>query len=88
MYKVYFLPSAARDAAKLSERDTRRLREAVAALREWPQHGRDVSKLRGKSEGEFRLRVGPFRVLFEVDSSERRIAIVRVRRRGRAYSRR
>jgi mRNA interferase RelE/StbE len=85
MHEVYFLPSAARDVTRLPADQRDRLRDAIEALALWPAHGRDVRKLQGMEEAQYRLRVGDFRVLFDVDAVSRRVAVVRVRRRDRAY---
>lgn len=82
---LLFLPSAARDVSKLPAADSERLRRAIAPLCSWPDHGRDVRRLRGMELAQFRLRVGDYRVLFDVDPAGKRILIVRIGRRDRAY---
>jgi mRNA interferase RelE/StbE len=85
MFEIHFLPSAAKEFCRLPVNQRDRLREAIEALRLWPDHGRDVRKLQSMPEAEFRLRVGDFRVLFDVDAARRRIVVVRVRGRDRVY---
>jgi mRNA interferase RelE/StbE len=85
MHEVLFLPSAARDVSKLPADDRERLRRAVMPLSSWPNHGRDVRRLHGMELAQFRLRVGDYRVLFDVDPAAQRILIIRIRRRDRAY---
>jgi len=44
----------------------------------------DVRKLQG-SEGEWRLRVGDYRIVYERDARQRTISVLGVAPRGRAY---
>ncbi len=45
----------------------------------------DVKKLKGKWEGFFRLRVGDFRVIFRVDTSQKVIFVYHIHFRGKVY---
>ena len=45
----------------------------------------DVKKLKGKWEGFFRLRVGDFRVIFKVDTSQKVVFIYHIHFRGNVY---
>jgi len=56
---------------------------ALAALEDAPRP-RASKKLTGRGR-ERRLRVGEYRVLYEVDDENRVVRIFRVRHRGRAY---
>lgn len=79
-YDVEVRPSALRDLRKLSQVVARRILAKIAALRD-DLRG-DVKRLHGR-EAQFRLRVGDYRVLFEVEGT--RIIIRRVRHRRAAY---
>ncbi len=46
---------------------------------------RDVRPLEGKFKGFFRLRVGDFRLIFELDRQNKRIGILAIVPRGNAY---
>ena len=41
----------------------------------------------GEWEGDWRLRVGEYRVLYEIDERAHRVIIIRVRHRSEAYDR-
>ena len=45
----------------------------------------DVKRVKGRSKGDLRLRVGDWRVFFVYESDDRIIVINRVAHRGRAY---
>lgn len=84
-YRIEFAGSA--------ERDLRRLRPALVAsvlrrvetLADDPTP-RQSQKLRG-TEKTYRLRVGDYRVVYEVDSAARNIVVYYVRHRREAYRR-
>ncbi|MBE3143480.1 MAG: type II toxin-antitoxin system RelE/ParE family toxin [Planctomycetes bacterium] len=58
--------------------------QQLAAL-ENPLRHKDVRVLEGKLRGFYRLRVGEYRVVFEMESSEARISVLFVEPRGKAY---
>lgn len=64
-----------------------RIRAALRGLREdplTPRSGVDIVRLKGTS-GRFRLRVGQYRVLYEVDLVSRRIIVTTAYHRSRGY---
>jgi mRNA interferase RelE/StbE len=84
MYRVEVSPAADRDLEKLKGRirmeDFQRLRGAVRSLAEDPRpHG--VRKIRG-AEKAYRIRVGNYRIVYEVYSSDNLILILQVARRS------
>jgi mRNA interferase RelE/StbE len=62
----------------------RRIRAGIdrLALDPWAPHF-DVKRLKGQRG--FRLRIGDWRVIYEIDTAEGTIVIFRVRPRGGAY---
>lgn len=69
----------------LERLDRAMLERVVAAVERYAQTGHgDVKPLRGQS-GLFRLRVGSWRVLFELVVDESGMLVLRVLARGRAY---
>lgn len=50
-----------------------------------PLRHRDVRSLSGKLEGVYRLRVGEYRVILEIDTASKRIKVMLVEPRGGAY---
>lgn len=79
-YDLEFRPSALRDLRKLSPDVARRVLAKIAALRN-DLRG-DVKHLRPPEPG-YRLRVGDYRVLFDLTGT--RILVRRVRHRREAY---
>jgi mRNA interferase RelE/StbE len=82
-WRVEFARAAQRDLRRLDPPINRRVLAAIEGLLADPPQG-DVKRLTGAS-GEYRLRVGDWRIRFTRDLSEQVIVIERVLPRGRAY---
>jgi len=83
MYEVRILRRAMRDILRLPREDARRVSIRIDALSATPRPP-GVRKLRG-AEGLFRLRVGDYRILYEVDDAAQVVTVYRVRHRREAY---
>ena len=81
MRTVQFRPAAIRDFDGLDRVTQERITGALERFAA-TGHG-DVKKLQGRI-GQFRLRVGKWRVFFELDTSAT-IAVIRIDNRGQAY---
>jgi len=79
-YSIEFKPRAIKDLKALPDSAKRRIMARIEALRE--DLAGDVKKLTNYT-AEYRLRVGDYRVLFEVDGAK--IVIYRVLHRKDAY---
>lgn len=79
---VSWLPAALRDMRRLDASTRDRIRSAVYRFAE-EGHG-DTRKLKGR-EGEHRLRVGSYRVIFAVEDGKIVILVLRVLHRREAY---
>ena len=85
MYSVEFLPSAARQLAKLHRPVQRRIAHAIDRLAADPR-GRDSVKLTG-AENVRRVRVGDYRVLYQIEVDRLVILVVAVGHRATVYRR-
>lgn len=74
--------AAARDLRRVDFQNRERIRRAVDRLAE-SNHG-DIKRLRD-CEGQWRLRVGDWRIIFVYEHDASAIRIIRVLHRGRAY---
>ena len=64
----------------LSQREARRVREAIGKLTENPRvHG--VIKLEGAPVARYRYRIGGYRLLFDIDDEAEVIEILDIRKR-------
>ena len=84
MYRLEVSPAADRDLEKFKSRirrqDFERLRVAVGGLAEEPRP-QGVRKIRG-ADKSYRIRVGSYRVVYEVYDNDNLILILQVARRS------
>ncbi len=82
MYKVFLEHQAARELDSLSLEAFRRADAAIARLGENP---RPPGCLKLSGEEGYRIRVGRYRILYEVDDRTKSVTIYRVKHRSQAY---
>lgn len=82
-YKVEFTRRAEKELRKIDSRYIPRIIEAIESL---GSHPRPVgcTKLEG-SEDTYRIRVGNYRVIYEIEDGNLVILVIRVRHRRSAY---
>ncbi len=69
----------------LDDNMTRRVNEAIDLLAQNPFSGQNIVKLKGNYAGQYRYRVGSYRIVYSVDS-QRQICIVKgIYHRSKAY---
>jgi mRNA interferase RelE/StbE len=85
VYAVEFLPAAARQLAKLDRSVQRRIARAVDGLAVEPR-GPSSAKLRG-ADDIWRVRVGDYRVLYQIHDARLVILVVAVGHRATIYRR-
>ncbi|WP_456421967.1 type II toxin-antitoxin system RelE family toxin [Thermococcus sp.] len=83
MYEVVFTKKAAKQVRSLQPAHKRKLKEIILRLSENP-FSYPYKKIRGE-EHTYRIRVGQFRILYEVDDENFRVIIFKIERRERAY---
>jgi mRNA interferase RelE/StbE len=83
-YSIQIKGSASRALQRVGRHDRLRLIEAIDRLREEPFAG---GVLKGEFSGLRRLRVGDYRIVYEVVQARLFILVVRVAHRSRAYHR-
>ena len=82
-YQVLLRPGAERQRRKLDDKTRRRINDALLSLEETPRPP-GVVKLRN-TESEWRIRVGDYRIIYEIDDDETLIVILRIKHRREAY---
>ena len=83
MYQIRIHRSAARELEKLEPPIRRRIARAIDRLAEDPR-GRSTVKLRA-ADDLWRLRVGDYRVIYQVRGDALLVLVIRVRHRRDAY---
>jgi mRNA interferase RelE/StbE len=82
MYKILVRGKAARQIQKLSLSDFRRVQQSINGLVQNPRPP-GIKKLRGVTG--YRLRVGVYRILYDIDDSAQIVTIYRVKHRREVY---
>ena len=83
MYEVYLEGAAERDLRRLPEEMFRRIIPHIRSLAEDPRPP-GCRKIAG-AESDWRIRVGDYRVVYEIDETERAVRVFRVRHRREVY---
>ncbi|MFN8453519.1 MAG: type II toxin-antitoxin system RelE/ParE family toxin [Anaerolineae bacterium] len=82
-YQVVLLKAAERDLSRLDKAVLPNVAKHLKALEADPRPA-NVTKLRG-TENEWRIRVGDYRIIYEINDDKRVVAILRIRHRREAY---
>jgi mRNA interferase RelE/StbE len=82
MFLLLILPRAQKELARLPEREYERIRDAISALAETPRPP-GCLKLSGR-EG-WRIRVGDYRVVYEIDDKANTLTVLQVGHRRDVY---
>ncbi len=82
MYRVTIQRRARKALAQLPDEDYQRVERAIRGLATSP---RPVGSKKLKERDAWRLRVGVYRVIYEIEDDQLRILVVDVRHRREAY---
>jgi mRNA interferase RelE/StbE len=82
MYSVCILRRAVKDIADLPGEYARLVSQHIDRLQQNPRPP-DARKLRGRED--YRLRVGVYRILYDIDDAQRIVTVYRVKHRRDAY---
>jgi mRNA interferase RelE/StbE len=82
MYNIHILRRAIKDIGKLPQDYARLVSQHIDSLKENPRPP-DAKKLRETTD--YSLRVGVYRILYDIDDKSRIITIYRVKHRRDAY---
>ena len=83
MHEVTLERAAERGLKKLSVENFRRIIDRIKTLSDNPRPA-GCHKITG-SKRDWRIRVGDYRVLYEIDDKAKVVRVMRVRHRGEAY---
>lgn len=81
-YAIKIKASAAKALGKIKEADRKRIIDAIDRLADEPHAG---SALKGEFAGLRRIRVGDYRVIYEVDEGVLLVLVVRIAHRREVY---
>jgi mRNA interferase RelE/StbE len=80
-HRIEFTPAAAREFRKLATELQKRIGRRIDKLATDPRPD-GVKKL---SDGSYRIRIGDYRVLYQIQDTQLLIVVIRVRNRKDAY---
>ena len=83
-FSIRIKESAAKELRRVAKPDRARIVAAIDRLSETPHLG---TSLKGDLRGLRRIRVGDYRILYEVRDKELVVLVVRIAHRGDAYRR-
>ncbi len=86
-WKIEIKPTAEKSYLKLDKKTRKRIKKALQELEqeENPLSRNNVKPLTGKLQGDYRLRVGDWRLLFTPERNKKIIYIYAILPRGNAY---
>jgi mRNA interferase RelE/StbE len=85
-YKLFFLKEAVEEFKKLDKPVQRIIKEKLELLSQNPNLLKNnIKPLKGKYKGLYRLRVGDYRIIFQVKKEEVLIIIIRIGHRIDIY---
>jgi len=82
--RIAVRPAARRDLGNIGRENAARLVQAVGALAETPRP-RGCILLRGRASRTWRIRVGDYRILYDLDDAAELVTVLRVLHRSQAY---
>lgn len=83
MYEVLLEQIAERDLRKLQPADFQRLIARIKALADDPRPS-NCRKITG-SKNDWRIRIGTYRVIYEIDDKAKAVKVMRIRHRREVY---
>jgi mRNA interferase RelE/StbE len=86
-FEVVLSPEAQRVYARQDRVTRQRIALAIDHLKGNPTSGTNISRLHGEFEGNYRIRMGPWRIVYSVNLNSRRVWVKLIRSRGDAYKR-
>jgi len=83
VHKIYLEGAAERDLKRLTAEEFNRIIENIRGLRDNPRPP-GCRKI-ASSKNDWRIRVGSYRIIYEIDAKAKAIKILRIRYRREAY---
>jgi len=84
MFRIVYAKSVAKDLRKLPASSLPKIKQEIENLREFPNLPQ-IKHLKNHPIADFRLRIGNYRVLFDVDWEKMEIIILKIGHRKDVY---
>ena len=85
MFEILYAKSVLKDLRRISKKNLIKIKQAIEELKQFPNLTQ-IKRLTNHPIAEYRLRVGDYRVLFDVDWDQKRIYILKIGHRKDVYS--
>lgn len=87
MYRIEIAHQALKDLMKIPRSWQERIRNEIKRLGTEPRKRSHVKKLKGGPKNRYRLRVGDYRIVFDIEDVVKIILVVRIGHRKEIYRR-
>ncbi len=85
MFEVVFQERARKSYERLPSKVARLVDKAIPILERDPFSGPNIRRLHGELDGLFRLRVGSYRIIYEIDGQSHVVIILTIGSRESVY---
>jgi len=83
-YRIEILPSAQRELAVLPLREQKRVNERIRRLADTPRPP-GITVLQGQKDAYYRLRVGDYRIIYQIQDKVLLVLVVKIGHRPEVY---
>ncbi|MBC2716535.1 MAG: type II toxin-antitoxin system RelE/ParE family toxin [Desulfobacteraceae bacterium] len=84
MFEIFYAKSVAKDIKRVDGNTLHKIKKNIEGLKNFPDIS-NIKKLSAHPLADFRLRVGEYRILFDVDWNEKIIFILKIGHRKDVY---
>ena len=84
MFAIYYAKSVAKDIKRIDESALYRIQKSIEGLGNFPDIS-NIKRLSAHPLADYRLRIGEYRILFDVDWNEKKIFILKIGHRKNVY---
>ncbi len=85
MFKIIYAKSVKKDIKRIAPKNLHKIKQGIEELRNFPNISH-IKHLSSHSIADFRLRIGNYRVLFDVDWDKKEISILKIGHRRDVYN--
>jgi len=84
MFKIIYAKSVLKDLRKISKKNLPKIKMGIEELKNFPNISQ-IKHLRNHPLADYRLRIGNYRVLFDIDWDKKEIYILKIGHRRDVY---
>lgn len=84
-FEIQFTKEADTHYKRLDSKTRERVDAAIDTLMQNPFFGSNIQKLKGRYAGQYRYRVGSYRIFYSIDTERYQCIVRGIHPRGRAY---